>query len=515
MDPKLRALRPEIGPGTRVAPFDAVEQSAWLMKLAKVASLAAVVAGFYFLHQLSEVSAQCFQSSVLSSLVNLLDNHAFSNCETAWPLKEGPKGEMPTSLRQTIAKVERLTEVWPAPREALNVVIGGDDPFLYLVSLQESENETKFPTQIILGTYWAQNSVQVARAIVDAWVQGQDLPRTEFEREILIDFLTSIALKDPTTLNIDGRASENLDWRQYWVDSKEPCLSVYRLAKQVNHCEGLEDFWSLRPVLSQMLIRLYDLASWAHQREFLSSLKASAESEEWILDLSRREDESVLTALERHFFDWSQKLGLSASEPRLRKLREDLGLNAGEPNSLVWLESQSPLHIHDQPLLVRSTDGYRWQTRSGNAELVHNIEKANHLVWIGCDLPKLSELGGRARRTILLVKVCTKVGRQPPKEISTVGLAEGDLESFLLRNPEIPYLWLSVPEYERAVRLYPSFDWAGRPSLQKLKKWTKWRQDDWDRSLNAFRPRAVVDLVLSHRPLLDHLGPYLSTRDLF
>lgn len=469
----------------------------WLLG-AKTLAIVALVLSAVFLHRMADFSAQCFHSQLVDRFIIFSkDIQEIPHCGQRWSWGDlSGLAADPLRLRwpRVAAQAERLFEVWPAPPQPFQMVVVTEDPFL--VAQQGS--------QFLLGASLADSSDLWLRELVRVWVGATTQGLTPLEVGVLADFLAAVARDQLRWTNWLGQSEEGheLTWAGGVILAREYCLSPWREVSDLNNCEsdanqGLSR--GHRRLLARGLWEIYQMADWQARRRLWIWLREKVALGHEPL-LAKASDVSG-NAVQRVLSRW---LKVAFPQPALQTrgqvvLRSRLGLSQAESPAVV-VEFDRSTHLREFEGLVRMDQHWQWWTPTGQVEADRPRGKPSHWVKVGCHPPSAAMVANLAQKTFLFIEMCEPRDLQGGRF-----LTQGDLRAFLAANPNLGVFWLDARALAKTLSETRPDGQHDPLSLKRLRLWSHWREDTWDRALAAFRSRAAVDLILSHRATRDLL----------
>ncbi len=470
--------------------------------VAQVIAVVALMFATYFLHRVAEFSAVCFKSQIVDRLVLFSEKAALPHCNQNWGWS-GNWRQIPDhwSLHwpRVAAKAERLTEVWPLPPTLFKVVVVTEEPFI----------SDRDGAQLIVGGVVAHGAQTWLKELIKAWVEVTTMDLLPLEHAILSDFLAAVAEGSFSLEGLGGvtKPGTQINWNSSAIRPDEYCTSPWRDARDYDFC--LVDYpgevgrlRGLKSLFARALWDFYNQADWNEQRALWRWLRSDvALGKAPFIKLEGRPLPGI-DRLNLTLVMWSKKI-FRTPERQARAMyvvKARLKLNlAASPYVIIEANKKLEKRSHEIQSLVRINGELEWWSSGERMKSFDPRVIPLHLVKIGCDLPTVGALSNVARKTVLFIKSC-----HPENLTGWDSLAEHDFKTFIAANPEAGILWVNVQGLKDAVESNMVSN-SARVTLKRLRRWSQWQEDAWDKASLAFKPRAAIDLVLSHRATRDLL----------
>jgi hypothetical protein len=468
---------------------------------AQAVAIAALLATTVFLHRLAGFSAECFNSKILDRFIFFSGAKAaeIPHCKRAWGWAE-PQEPVPErwhiQWQRLSQKADQLMNVWPLPGRRLHMILADEEPFITL----------KEGSQILVGAAIAERPELWLRQIFRAWIADTSIQLPELETSILAGFMTAVANGEFAQTNAAGqrRAGDAVHWAGAAIPPAQYCLSPWRDAADFAICDSapadhaLMARRGLGTLFTKGLWELHRLAGWSERRRLWEWLRSDVALGRAPLLPKFQPDQPAVSDLGRVLEYWAAR---TFADPDRRAqmlflVQSRLQLSRAFAPPLV-VETAADF-LPGLEGLVKTPSGMEWWSAEGRAPVYAPTGKPLHWIRIGCRVPAAQEAARLARRTVLFVRHCGD-----PAELSGwENLNSADIAAFIAANPKVGVIWLNAQGLRQTLaQLGPDGpDDEARPlSLRRLRRWSRWREDAWDKAVEAFRPAAAVDLVLRHR----------------
>ena len=464
--------------------------------IAKTMAITALLLAAVFVHRMAGFNARCYSSQIIDRLVLFSERQEIPNCRRA--LTDLALGTNLSDMRSDkwgrwTPSLDHLFDIWPKAHRGLAVVMINEEPFAYA---QEGNI-------LMLGGAWTSSRRLWSNLVTAAWLAQSTEGMLALEREILSEFLVSLAEGHHEMVGLDQTTipESQINWANTTLAAKDYCLSPWRRPEEFNNCTT-ENGENYRPLLSRGLWLIYQQADWRGRRQLLEWLtKTVAQNSESLL-AAQPTAESSIEWIKSELARWSEKAQLPVHSFFASTLSSKLGLIQAE-KPFVVVEGTVPdsLTLTTQNLLFQNGEQNIWLGPIGRQSPPIRHFKPQHLIKVACQKPALDQVGQWAENTVLLILVCDPNGVRGWEL-----LAQQKIKLFIAENPELPMIWLNVAGLRRTLSEEPQMSASTKPiSLKRLRRLSRWKEDLWDKASHTFIPRAAVDLVLSHRASRDLL----------
>lgn len=469
------------------------------MKLVAVASTVLVVAlSAFFLVRFANFRANCVESQLLEDVYFQSTKSSLLLCsQSFWrdPFSTFQSLEtIPLSKQwqKIIGQAEKLLAYLPAPKRRFKVVVSGQMPDVYRIHQNVVE----------VGEKWLERPEAIQRLMVLFWLKKISHEKYYFSHEMVADFLLSVMQNQFSLVGATANLAEDeVTWSNLTVHPSFYCQTPWRLVQEAAKCEIPQNGIALvlRPLLSRALWDIYASLPIREQRDFWPWLvERLTEKKGFLLfpSLNDRHLDPVtrlteaLALLVKQFYsdETTQK---NAQVELIAKLKVN---EAKHP--LVVVHVEPGMRIKAPQAFLMEDQILTWVRQEGRREpLLMAPELPKKRLFIYCKRRVLmNEVMNKASEEILIFKSCA-----PDKITDWEWAIKGDFLTFVSNHREDPFLWLRSHGLAALAKLRGKQIGKAAVGLKRLRQWSYWLEDSWDRAAAAFRPKAAIDVVFAHR----------------